>query len=69
VLSRRKAAAKSELIAYDAESPKSEPGFNYRNFALVIIKRLLDFCFSSTAPANFFVGTKKEEKIGRLRSE
>jgi hypothetical protein len=23
---------------------------------------------SSTAPANFFVGTKKEEKIGRLRS-
>ena len=24
---------------------------------------------SSTAPANFFVGTKKEEKIGRLRSE
>jgi hypothetical protein len=24
---------------------------------------------SSTAPANFFVGTKKEEKFGRLRSE
>jgi hypothetical protein len=23
----------------------------------------------STAPANFFVGTKKEEKFGRLRSE
>jgi hypothetical protein len=23
---------------------------------------------SWTAPANFFVGTKKEEKIGRLRS-
>jgi len=24
---------------------------------------------SSAAPANFFVGTKKQEKIGRLRSE